>query len=76
MSMGGMKHILKNSGTDNNEGFAVLLTALMAVGTSRLPQGNQRQNLCNELIFQHNYSMYCIYSYPPPRGVTIQLLQN
>jgi hypothetical protein len=35
--MRGMKHILKNSGTDNNEGCAVLLTALMEVGTSRLP---------------------------------------
>lgn len=76
MSMGGMKHVLKNSGADNNEGCAVILTALMEVGTSRLPQGNHRQNLCNELIFQHNYSMYCIYSYLLPRGGRIQLLQN
>jgi hypothetical protein len=57
MSMGDRKNVLRNSGTDNNEGCSALLTALMKVGTPRLPQGNQRQSLCKELTFQHNYSM-------------------
>lgn len=66
------EHILKNSSTENNEGFSILLTAVMEVSLSRLPQEDQRHNLFNTLIFQHNYWMYCVCSYLPPCGASIQ----
>ena len=66
------KCILKNSSTDNNGGFTVLLTDLMALSVLRLPREDYRQNLCDNFILQHNYYTYCIYNCPSPCGAPIQ----
>ena len=70
--LGAWERILKNSCTDKNEGFAVLLTAWMALSVLRLPQEDYRQNLCDGLIFHHIYNTCCIYNYPPPCGAPFQ----